>query len=174
MSISALFGAALRAQFVAGDATYALVDGNRVSCAFLSVRSMNFGQHWRGADVAVHRYAIELPVNFFVALLAEPDALSDFIEDARRYPDLSDPLGQALIAAGSPSADEAVRHPVLAQSLAEFYAHDALLRWLGDAAPEVADGFVLNSFARIVLGDSSLLLEGECRASGSSTAYQDL
>jgi hypothetical protein len=173
MSIAGLFGATLRARFVPDDATYAVVDGNRVTCASLSVRSMNFGQHWRGANVPIHRYSITLPVDFFVALLAEPDGLADLIEDTKHHPDPGDPLDQILMAAGFPNADDAVRHPVLAQALAAFYAHDALLRWLGDAGPEVEPVFVLNSCERIAFGSTGLLIEGECRSSGSSTSYQD-
>jgi hypothetical protein len=174
MSMTGLYGAALRARFVLGGAADALVDGSRVACESLSVRAMNFGQHWRGVDVPLHRYSVELPMAFFVSFLADPERLADLNQDAKLHPDPSDSLDQALSAAGFPSAQDAVRNPALAQSLAEFFAHDALVAWLGDNGPDMLPGFVLNSCDRIVFRASGILVEGECRPSASSRAYQDL
>jgi len=174
MSIAGLYAAELRLRFAGvGEAT-AVVDGSRVLCESLSVRAMNFGQHWRTAGVPVSRYSLTLPLSFLVAFLEEPAALPDLNHDARLRPDVSDPLDQALIAAGFPSAEEAVRAPALCHRLAVFFAHDVLVRWLGDGGPKASPGFVVNSCDQIRLEAFDLCLEGECRPSGASTAYQDL
>ena len=134
---------------------------------------MNFGQHWRGPGVVPCRYVLELPFQFFLEFLAEPAVLPDLVEDTQRHPDLSEPLDQALIAAGFPRADQALQEPALAQLLAEFFAYDALARWLGDAVPERPPGFVLNSCDVVLFRPSGIQLEGTGRRSDSSTAYQD-
>lgn len=172
VSITGLVGRELRARFAGGDRS-ALVDGQQMAWEALSVRSMNFGQHWRGPDAASCRYTLELPVEFFLEFLAEPDALHDLLTDAKQRPDLDDPLDQALIAGGFPSADQALREPALAQLLAEFFAYDALVRWLGDAGPELKPGFVLNSCDAVAFRPSGIFVEGTCRRADTSSAYQD-
>lgn len=134
---------------------------------------MNFGQHWRDPGASCCHYVLELPIDFFLELLAEPGALPDLSRDAQQRPDPDSPLDQALIAAGFPSADQALRDPSLAQHLAEFFAHDALVRWLGDAGPEVQPGFFLNSCDTVLLQRSGIRLEGNGRGSDTSRAYQD-
>jgi len=172
MSIAGLFGRELRARFAGGEGS-ALVNGERVAWEALSVRSLNFGQHWRGAGVESCHYELELPVPFFLEFLAEPDALPDLLRDTKQHPDLTDPLGQALIAAGFPTAPQALQEPALAQLLAEFFAYDVLARWLGDAGPERQPGFVLNSCDVVLAGASGIRIDGTGRRSDSSTAYQD-
>lgn len=172
MSITRLFGRELRARFAA-DERSALVDGEPVAWEALSVRSMNFGQHWRGSGVVSCRYGLELPIQFFLEFLAEPAALPDLLKDAEEQPDLTDPLDQALIAAGFPTAEQALQEPALAQQLAQFFAYDALARWLGDAGPEREQGFVLNSCDVVICRRSGIRLEGMGRRSDSSMAYQD-
>jgi len=167
-----LFGRELRARF-SGNERVALVDGEPVAWEALSVRSMNFGQHWRGSGVVSCAYVLELPSRCFLEFLAEPDALPELTSDAKQRPDPSDPLDQALIAAGFPSAEQALQDSALAQQLAEFFAYDLLLRWLGDADPELQPGFVLNSCDVVLFRPSGIRLEGTGRRSDSSTAYQD-
>ena len=174
MSIAGLYAAELRSRFAAAGEFSALVDGSRVACESLSVRAMNFGQHWRAAGVPVSRYSLALPLSFFVAFLEEPMALPDLNHDAKLRPDASDPLDQALIAASFPSAEEAVRAPALCHRLAVFFAPDVLVRWLGDGGPKVSPGFVVNSCDQIRFEASDMWLGGECRPSGASSAYQDL
>lgn len=172
MSIARLFGRELRARFAAGEGS-ALVDGEPIAWEALSVRAMNFGQHWRGPDVVSCRYALEVPVQFFHEFLAEPQALPDLLSDTKQHPDLTSPLDQALIAAGFPTPERALEEPALAQHLAEFFAYDALLRWLGDAVPELQPGFVLNTCDVVRFRPAGIRLEGTGRRSDSSTAYQD-
>ena len=171
MSLLSLHGRKLRARFDCDRS--ARVDGESVAWEALSVRALNFGQHWRDPGAVVCRYALELPAQFFLEFLAEPDALPELSRDAKHRPDPSDALDQALIAAGFPSAEQALHDPVLAQHLAEFFARDLLVRWLGDAGPERQPGFVLNSCDTVLFSPSGVRLEGSGRKSNTSTAYQD-
>jgi hypothetical protein len=172
VSIAGLVGRELRARFACGERS-ALVDGELVAWEALSVRSMNFGQHWRCPAAVPCRYVLELPVQFFLEFLSEPDALPDLLREAKQHPDLADPLDQALIAAGFPTAERALQAPALAKHLVDFFAHDALARWLGDADPELQPGFVLNSCEASLYRPSTIRLEGSGRRSDSSNAYQD-
>lgn len=165
-------GRELRVRFTGGEPA-ALVDGRPVAWEALSVRSMNFGQHWRGPSVVSCRYVLELPARFFLEFLAEPGALADLVKDTRAHPDLTDPLDRALIAAGYPTAEQALKEPALSQHLAEFFAYDMLLRWLGDAGPALEPGFVLNSCDSVLFRPSGVRLEGKGRRADSSNAYQD-
>ena len=150
------------------------VEGQPVSPESLSVRAMNFGQAWRTAGVPEVSYSVNIPMSAFIAFLEEADQLPAFIEDARRFPDPADALDRALRDANFPSAADAMANPVLAQELARFFAHEALLRWLGDRPREVEPGYVLNSIDRIAVHPAELVLEGKARVSGAAVAYQDV
>jgi hypothetical protein len=173
MSIAGLSRRALRARFMESRAS-AFVDNRPVPFESLSVRAMNFGQHWRTPDVPLISYSLELPGAYFVAFLAEPEQLPALIEDTRRFPEWTEALDTALFDAQFPGAADAVKNPVLARELARFFAHEALLRWLGDGPPEFEPGFVLNSIDSVHLGPTGLSLEGEGRMSGITVAYQDV
>jgi hypothetical protein len=134
---------------------------------------MNFGQHWRDPGAVSCRYVLELPIEFYLEFLAEPDGLPNLVKDTREHPDLTEPLDQALIAAGFPTAEQALKEPVLAQFLAEFFAYDMLVRWLGDSGPAVEPRFVLNSCDSVLFRPSGIRVEGAGRRSDSSNAYQD-
>jgi len=136
------------------------------------VRSMNFGQHWRTPNVAEVSYAVEIPLEFFVALLDEQ--LPSLVEDTRQFPDEESSLDRAIAAATFSNAVEALRDRVLANELAQFYAHEVLLRWLGDGPPDVEPGFVLNTIERVVIEPDAILLEGTGRRSGIPVVYQDV
>ena len=142
---------------------YALVDNQPVPLESLSVRSMNFGQAWRTPGVREISYSLQIPMAFFLELLARPEQLPDLIDDTRRFPDPDDPLDRALIDAGYPDAAEAMAHPTLARELARFFAHEALLRWLGDGPPQAEPGFVLNTVDRVEVRAEGILLEGTGR-----------
>ena len=60
MSIAGLSRRALRARFLESRAS-AFVDSRPVPFESLSVRAMNFGQHWRTPDVPLISYSLELP-----------------------------------------------------------------------------------------------------------------
>lgn len=157
-----------------GAATHATIDGNPVTLESVSVRSHNRGQHWRTPDVVPVSYSVELPRAYVVALLAEPDMLPGLIEDAQQYPDDDDALATALRAAGFPDADEAMNDPRIAPELVRFYVQEALVRWLGDGAPEREPGFVLNSVERLEVRPAGVLVEGQGRRSDIAVVYQDV
>jgi hypothetical protein len=134
---------------------HALVNGEAVPFDALSVRSMNFGQPWRSPDVQEISYSLELPMAFFLALLEEQ--LPDLIADTRLHPDPADALDLALRSAGFPSAAEAMAIPALAQELARFFAHEALLRSLGDGGHR----YVLNTIERVDVRPAGIGIEGK-------------
>lgn len=166
-----LYGRALRQLFGDVANTHATVDGLPVPLQSLSVRTMNFGQPWRTAGVREVSYALRLPIAFFLAFLDEPEQLPDLISDAKSLPDPADSLTRHLIDSNAHYAADAMAVPALAQELAKSFAHEALLRWLGDGAPDLSPGYVLNSIDRVIVDSSGVALEGKgCLARSTDTS----
>ena len=74
--------------------------------AQLTVRSMNFGQHWRTEGIVDVHYSVELPIGYFVAFLEE--VYPEQIRDLQKEGEASLPIDVALAAAGYPSLQSAV------------------------------------------------------------------
>ena len=54
--------------------------------------------------------------------------------------------------------------PALADAFAGFYAHELLLRWLGDGAPANGPGAVLNMIERVkAVGARAIAIVGRAR-----------
>jgi hypothetical protein len=152
----------------------AVVEGQPVPMESLSVRSMNFGQAWRTADVPEISFSLKVPMSAFVTFLEEGDRLAALIDDTKRFPDPADALDRALRDSNFPGAADAMRNPVLAEELARFFAYEFLLRRLGDGPPAAEPGFILNSVDRIAVRPEELRIEGKGRAAGIAVAYQDI
>ncbi|AEI67635.1 hypothetical protein LILAB_28770 [Corallococcus macrosporus] len=149
------------------------VDGQPVSAESLRVRSMNFGQYWRTPKVAEVRYEVLLPGAYAVALLGRD--WDDLVDDYHRYPEPDDPLGQALEALDWPGPERALGDPVAAPRVLDFFAHELLLRWFDDGAPE-APGFVINSVEEVRMEGNDVYLSGRARTHEPQVryAYQDV
>jgi hypothetical protein len=164
------FGRQVRNRFPLAEKCRCSAEGVRTAPEQLSLRVMNFGQHWRGKGVRDWPYTVEMPVDYFLVVLREQ--LPEYIEAAKEDR-IDGPLDEALLAAGWPSADEAVRDASLAQALAEEFALRLLEHWLGDGPPEQEPGYILNTIDRVDLLPDRVRVSGTCRRTGSSSAYQD-
>jgi hypothetical protein len=136
------------------------IDGAAVDRARVSVRSMNFGQHWRTEGVVACRYELGIP----------DDALVQFLEGwlPQVYADLEDgePLDRALAHRPAPRALLADR--ALAARALAAWDHELLLRYLDDGGGDA----VLNTIDQVELVDGGVVMRGEGRRAGV-VRYQD-
>ncbi|WP_244226930.1 hypothetical protein [Corallococcus aberystwythensis] len=129
---------------------------------------MNFGQHWRTPGVVEVRYEVILPGAYAVALLEQDWA--DWMEDAQRFPDLADPLEQALRALDWPRPAHALADAVTAPLVLDHFAHELLLRWFDDGVPS-GPGFVLNTVDEGRMTGADVCLAGRARPHVPSVPY---
>lgn len=147
-------------------------DGAAVAPARLSVRSMNFGQHWRTEGIVDVRYSVELPIRYFVAFLEE--VYPEQVQDLRTDEDPSLAVDKALVAAGYPSLERALADAHLTHLLAQYWADDLLLHWLGDGPGEGSIEYVLNTIEGVSCGETSVVVTGLARRAGMPVKYQDV
>ncbi|RYZ14237.1 MAG: hypothetical protein EOO70_07835, partial [Myxococcaceae bacterium] len=123
----------------------------------LSVRTMNFGQHWRTPGVVQVRYEVILPGAYAVALLEQDWA--DWVEDAQL---------------NWPNPAHALADAVTAPRVLDHFAHELLLRWFDDGVPS-GPGFVLNTVDAARMVGPDVFIEGRARSHipGVPYAYQD-
>lgn len=164
-------GSALRARYPGAHRCACVVDGEACLPGRVSVRIMNFGQHWRTPGIVDVPYRIELPRPFVDDLLGEH--LPDYIEDSRKFPDPGSEIDRALEAAGWPGAGEVLRRPELARHFIRFFGYDLLVYWLVDGPSDLERDFVLNTIDAIDVGDDVVALSGTARRTGMPVRYQD-
>lgn len=134
---------------------------------------MNSGQHWRTEGVVDVDYRIEFPRAFLFDFLARD--LPEYIADCKAHPDPECRLDSTLRAANWPDAGEVMQRSELTRFFAEYLAHDLLLHWFGDVAPEGDGGFVLNTVDSVdVTGARVITLEGKARPTGMPVRDQDV
>ena len=156
------FSAALRARYPDAPRCACVVSGRACTPDRLTVRTMNFGQPWREPGAADVEYRVEVPRAFFLDLLRAE--LPAYLDDSRRFPDPDSAIDRMLASAGWPLADEVLAQPELANAFAGFFAHDLLLRWLGDGVPALRPGFVLNTIERVeAVGERAIAIDGRAR-----------
>lgn len=165
-----------REPFLSGDAWSCAVDGRPQRIAQVSLRSMNFGQHWRTPRVVDAHYEVTLPLGFAVAVL---DRLwDDHVDDSRRFPDPKDALESRLRVAGWPRPAAALDDERLTGPLLRCFGYDVLLQWLGDGPPDAEPGWVLNTIASARRAGDRIVFTGAGRAAdppqGERLAYQDV
>ncbi len=166
------FGRDLRELFPGATHCLCTAEGIGVDPERLSLRSMNFGQHWRTPQIEDVPYSVEIPFDYFVAFLREN--LPEHIRDLQAHGDFVFPFERMLESAGWPSAEAAAQNPGLAAALADYYGHDLLLHWLGDGPPDREPGYVLNTITEISRSPAGMKLAGSARRSGIPVRYQDL
>ncbi len=155
-----------------------LVEGMPACASQISLRTMNFEQHWRGEFIEEINYQIQLPRAWFVECVS--NSWDEYIEDARLDADKSkaepSELDSVLIEHGFPPLEQALSNPSISPLIAEYFAHDTLLRWFGDGPPDEMPGYVLNTIDSTVLTASHLSLSGTGRMhrKGGSYLYPDI
>jgi hypothetical protein len=151
--------AALRARFGHPPERLSVtVDGARLRAGQLSCRSMNFGSFHGAEDLPRAAYAAEVPVAFLLEMMEREHP--SYVEDFLAHPDPGNAFEQAQRERGWPSPREMLDDPVLLPPALDLYAHDLLLRWLGDGQPPETPGWVANTITRQALVDGAVIIEG--------------
>jgi hypothetical protein len=167
------FAHALRSRYPTAHACTCVVDGRVRPPETVSIRCVNFGQHWRTAGIEDVEYRVEVPQRLLLDLLREQ--LHEYVEDCQKHPDPEFDMDQLLREADWPTAEQVMATPHLADFFARWFAHDLLLHWLGDGPPEQEPGFVLNTVESIAFAEGSVLtIQGKARRSGIPVRYQDV
>src|SRR5688572_12721852 len=105
-----------------------VVHGQPSSWERLRVRCMNFGQHWRTPDLAVVRYSVELPHEYFSDFLERE--LPAWIHDCQQHPGTPEmELETELRKHGWHTAAELVLDPTLANTALAYFADELLGEW---------------------------------------------
>jgi hypothetical protein len=131
---------------------------------------MNFGQHWRTSGIVEVNVELTLPMSYLIDYL--DGELPEWVADAIEHPDPTSDLEKALRGAGFPSAKALLDDEHTTRLALDFFAHDLLLRWLGDGPPSLSPGFVLNTATARRRIEGVPLFEGVARKSGP-VRYQD-
>jgi hypothetical protein len=137
-----IFGSECRKKYPEAASCTCVAEGRTVSPRALSLRSMNFDQHWRTPGIEDVEYFVELPKRYWMDLVIRE--LPEYVEDAKKYPD-DDDLETALRLRGWPDAHDVCADSELASLVADHFSHDLLLEWLGDGPPDEEPGWVINT-----------------------------
>ena len=147
-------------------------DGLKCTAEQISLRSMNFGQHWRTPNIKTFNYSVTVPKSFAIEYIDQK--MPEYQEDAEKFPDPTDTFEIELKLHEWPKAIKMLSIPKLSELALEYYAHELLLEWFGDGPPDVEPGFILNTIDEISIVKELILFKGHCRRSQSNIAYQDV
>lgn len=135
------------------------VDLHLVRPSQISVRSMNFGQHWRTEGERDFEYFVAFPVQLFFDVLAREAPA--FVKDAILNPDKECALENIQRNRGWPSVDQVLADHKIAALWLEYLAHTLLLEWFGDGEPESEPGYVTNTVERAIFDPVRPVLCGQ-------------
>jgi len=147
-------------------------DGIKCSAEQISLRGMNFGQHWRTPNIKIFNYSVTLPKSFAIEYIDQE--MSEYQKDAEKFPDPTDTFEVELKLQGWPTAINMLSIPKLSKLTLEYFGHELLLEWFGDGPPDMEPGFILNTIDEVSEVKDFILLNGKCRRSQSNIAYQDV
>ncbi|HYH81702.1 MAG TPA: hypothetical protein VEX86_17990 [Longimicrobium sp.] len=162
---------AVRARFTGGRRYDCRAEDRTVDASQLSVRSLNFGQHWRTDGIVDVAYEVALPLAFAVHVIAS--SLDDYVDDCVRHPS-DDPLEAALRARGWPGADAILADAALQEEMFATWGHDMLLAWLGDLETRDGPGWVINTIEASSVDGDVVTIRGKARRAGQPVRYQDV
>ena len=145
--------------------------GGRVDVTALTVREMNFGQHFRTPDLPMSRYEIRveraLVASFLVEEIRELRVCVEQEEEDER-----DDLDRELVARGGPEPKRLLEDPVLGAAFVQYFAYEFVLSCL--SAPRSATPrWVVNSVDEVVLDGDDVILRGVVGRADLRRAYQD-
>ena len=154
-----------------GDSGRYVADATQALAAQFSVRTMNFGQHWRTDGIESVTFSVTLPSAVFVELTSSQ--LPEFIADMQLHPDVNDEFQHELRKLNWPTVTEILQHNKLSLFTLDLLAHEMLLRWFGDGEPSQSPGFILNAIDSTSFDDDNPTIAGTCRRAGVNVRYQD-
>lgn len=170
--MSKVFGETCRQQYPEAAICVCTAGGSIVSPPALSVRSMNFGQHWRTEGIREVAYSVEFPHRFWRDLVHRE--WPEIIDDARKFPEDDTAIEAALRERGLPDSLDETTALELAPLFVRHYAHDLLLEWLGDGPPDVTPGWIINTIDNVVIEVDRVRLSGVARTDETPVRYQDV
>jgi hypothetical protein len=146
-------------------------DGRPVRAAQFSVRSFNFGQHWRTLGLRTVHYSFTIPLAFVANVLS--GSLPAYVEDCIQFPD-DDPLEAALRRREWPETGQILDDSELCGLALKWIAHDCLIAWLGDGEPKESPGYVINTVEIAERQGDAVRFAGSGRPAGQAVKYQDV
>jgi hypothetical protein len=149
--------------------TLCQVEGMPVNSTALSLRSMNFGQHWRTGPLQEVCYQVSLPIEWLVEVSSRN--WEELVQDAQRFPEDDELLEFQLRALSWPTPQKAFEHIDIASLLAERFSFECLLRFLGDGPPDDSPGFVLNTIDKVTVS-SMVTFAGTARPHDPQMTYR--
>jgi hypothetical protein len=138
----------------------------------ISLRSMNFGQHWRTAGIKNLNYSVALPKSFVADYIDL--AMPEYRSDAEMCPDPNDPFEVQLKRNRWPRATKMLAIPELATLALDYFGYELLLGWFGAGPPTEEPGFILNSVEEFAIDKDLIFFNGKCRHSITGVAFQDV
>ena len=145
--------------------------GRPVSVGAFTVRSMNFGQHWRTPRAHDDDYSIQLPLTFVRDYLNHN--LREWCSEAQGDPDPHDLLGNAMRSSDWPSVDSVLCRPDLLALVLQAFGNDLLDVWCGARSLGAVDHFIVNTTDRIDLDGELVCISGRALRRNGPLAYQD-
>jgi hypothetical protein len=147
------------------------VDGAPILATALTVREMNFGQHFRTPGLPLGRYEVRVDAELVAAFLVEE--LRDFREmvETEAEADLT-VLERELRARGWPSSREIVADAALGPAVVRQFAYELVLSFLSTPR-EGSPRWVINSVTDVAIGAGDVTLRGEVGRADLRSAYQD-
>jgi hypothetical protein len=147
-----------------------LVGGERIDASMLTVREMNFGQHFRTPGLPTSRYEVRvegpLVASFLVEELRE---LRECVEQEGE--DLSD-LERELVARSWPAPERLLEDPVVGAAVVRYFAYEFVLSCLAAKEGSVPR-WVVNSVDKVLLDGGDVVLRGVVGRADLRRAYQD-
>ena len=157
--------AELRARFGYGpERPCAAADGVPLRAGQLSCRSLNFGRWNFTEGLARAAYTAEVPVAYLREVMEREHP--QYVADSLRWPEADDALEQELRARGWPPVADVIDDAEVLPLVLDLYAHDLLVRWLGDGQPPELPGWVANTLERMERRGDVLLLGGTALEAG--------
>jgi hypothetical protein len=164
--------AAVRARYPDAHRCRNVVEGRPCAPERITIRTMNFGQHWRTEGIEEVAYRVEVPLAYAEDVVREH--VADYVQDSREHPDPDDAYDRALAAAGYPDTARVLATPELRDPLLGFFRYEILGFWLGAGEPDRQPDYVLNTVERIDVREGRVAYTGTARRSGIPVRYQDV
>jgi hypothetical protein len=167
-----LYGAQLRSGYPDAVGCVCTAEGRPVDPSALSVRSMNFGQHWRTEGIVDVECSVEMPRAWLVDFATREWA--SIVEDAQRFPEDDTALDAALRARGWPAPDVAIAEDEVARHAAEWLAYDLLEAWLGAVETSAGERWVINRIVDVRIRSDVVHVAASGRRDDRPVMFQDL
>ncbi|MBK6734116.1 MAG: hypothetical protein IPG61_08500 [bacterium] len=168
----AFSGEDLRVMYTDTPSCRCTASGDAVAVDALTVRTMNFGQHWRTPGAVDEEYSLELPATYVRDFLERN--LPEWRLLAQEDHDPDDRLGVALCGADWPDTQAVVTDPDRLALVFEVFGREILDIWCGAHGVGADDCFVLNTVDSVGVVGRRVRVTGRALKKPDKAAYQDI